>query len=163
MKRLSEGKKDVNGFIKYVYPKYRNHKANIPLLKELNNYMENYKMDYFFDEYVKKTSYFYPIYDDFINKYKNLKIDTQIIRIIDGYDLTNYQEKELVKILNSMNIKDKKEIDEKIDDIIKTMEEYKKLNLDIIPKEIIELSSKIPGEVQYLMYMHQKSILSERH
>jgi len=56
MKRLSEGKKDVNGFIKYVYPKYRNHKANIPLLKELNNYMENYKMDYFFDEYVKKTS-----------------------------------------------------------------------------------------------------------
>ncbi len=163
LKRLSDGKKSLNGFIEYYYPKYRNHKEAVPQREELNKYMEDVgvNMDYFYDDYVKKTGYLYPIYDRFFEKYENLKFTEapQILKKIGEYKLTDYQYTELAKFLKKTGIKDKEIIDERINEVVILMEEYKTRNLDVIPKEIVELHWKIPADVQLIMFEHQKDIL----
>lgn len=163
LRRLSDNKKSLNGFIKYYYPKYKNHKEAVPQRKELNKYMEDVgvNMDYFYDDYVKKTGYLYPIYDKFIEQYRNLEFMSTptIHKKIGNYELNDFQHTQLVKFLKRLGIKENEEIENKIDEVVILMEEYKTRKLDVIPKEMIELHWKLPGDVQLIMFEHQKDIL----
>jgi hypothetical protein len=161
MRRLSDGDKNLNDFISYIYPKYNEHRKAVPLQKEINNYMGDVSMDYFFDEYVKKTGYFYPLYEGFYERYSNLDLkDNELIRKVDDFELRNYQYNQLSKFLkSSKRITDQNEIDDIINEVILVMEEYKEQRLNIIPEEMMNLYPNIPGDVQMIIFEHQKDIL----
>ncbi len=162
MKRLSDGEKSLNGFFKYMYPEYRNHQKPVPLLKEINEYMEDANMDYFFEEYVKKTGFFYPLYEDFFDKYRNFEIKgkyTQPALKVNDTVITQYQYNTIKNQLRQMNMKDEEKIKNRIIEMSLVMDNYIKSDYDIIPSEMIDLKEKLPGDVQNIMFEHQKYIL----
>ncbi len=161
MRRLSDGDKNLNDFISFIYPKYNEHRKPVPLQKEINNYMGDIPMNYFFDEYIKETGYLYPLYKGFYEKYGNLNLtDNELIRKVDDFELRNYQYNQLSRFLKSTKkITDQNKIDDLINEVILVMEEYKERGLDIIPEEIINLYPNIPADVQMIMFEHQKDIM----
>lgn len=164
IKKHSNGEKSLNGFIKYYYPKYKNHKAPVPQLEELNKYMSDtgVKMDYFYEDYVKKTGYFYPIYDGFIEKYRDKNINNDLLKTafkVDDYKVSNYQYNNIKRFMKGLKINDEDKVKEKITEMILVFKEYESRKLNIIPKEMIELYKKLPADVQLIMFEHQKSIM----
>ncbi len=164
IKRLSDGKKSLNGFIKYYYPKYKNHKAPVPQLKELNKYMAETgtTMNYFYEDYVKKTGYFYPIYEGFLERCRNKKISKNKLKTplkVNDFEVTQYQYDSLKRFLNGLGIKNENDIKDRLTEMILVLEEYKNRKLNIIPKEMMELYPKLPADVQVIMFEHQKSIM----
>lgn len=162
MKRHSGGEKSLNGFIKYIYPKYKNHQKPVPLLEELNNYMEDTRMDYFFDEYIKKTGFVYPLFDSYINKYRDFNVkgkyaDTAIK--VNDIEISVHQLNMLKRQLRQMDIKDEEEVNQKAIEMTLVMDKYKESGMDDIPEEMIELHEKLPGDVQLIIFDHQKDLL----
>jgi hypothetical protein len=160
MRRLSGGEKDLNDFISYIYPKYNGHRKSVPLLKEINNYMGEISMDYFFDEYVKKTGYLYPLYEGFYDRYRDLNLnENSLVRMVGDYELREYQYNQLTSFLKSIKVSDQEDIDSTVNEMILVMKEYKKRGLDVIPKEMMELYPNIAGDVQGVMFEHQKDLM----